>query len=63
MPAQFGGLSNTIAASTFIDSGGIRIGSASIDLPTITTESGFEMSLTATLEQRDGGFELPPMAH
>ncbi|MCB0113087.1 MAG: cadherin repeat domain-containing protein, partial [Caldilineaceae bacterium] len=58
MPAQFGGLSNTIAAPTFIDSGGIRIGSASIDLPTITTESGFEMSLTATLEQRDGGFVL-----
>ncbi len=58
MPAQFGGLSNTIAAPTFIDAGGIRIGTATIDLPTIRTDSGFEMSLTATLEQRGNGFVL-----
>ncbi len=58
MPAAFGGLSNTIAAPTFIDGGGIRIGTARIDLPTIRTDSGFEMSLTATLQQRGNGFVL-----
>lgn len=58
MPEEFGGLDNTISAPTFIDGTGIRIGTATIDLPTISTRSGIELNLTATLQQRDNGFVL-----
>jgi len=58
MPSQFGGLSATIAVPTLLDSGGIRFGTGKINLPTISTSSGFEMSLTGSLVPVGDGFHI-----
>lgn len=58
MPQEFGGLSNTISAPTFIDSGGIRIAGGAFDLPSILTESGFGLSLSAELKLIGSQFVL-----
>ncbi len=58
MPKEFGGLSASLSVPTLIDSGGIRIGSGTINLPTISTKSGFEMSLSGSLSPRGEGFQI-----
>lgn len=58
MPSQFGGLSASIAVPTLLDSGGIRFGTGKINLPTISTSSGFEMSLTGSLVPVGDGFHI-----
>jgi hypothetical protein len=58
MPREFGGLSALLSVPTLIDSGGVRFGSGRINLPTITTSSGFEMSLSGRLTPVGGGFEI-----
>lgn len=58
MPREFGGLSALLSVPTLIDSGGVRFGSGRINLPTITTSSGFEMSLSGRLVPVGGGFEI-----
>ncbi len=58
MPQEFGGLSALLSVPTLIDSGGIRFGTGKINLPTITTSSGFEMSLTGELKPVGEGFHI-----
>lgn len=58
MPKEFGGLSAALSVPTLIDSGGLKIGSGTINLPTISTKSGFEMSLTGSLSPRGEGFQI-----
>ncbi|MDQ3249501.1 MAG: DUF4397 domain-containing protein, partial [Chloroflexota bacterium] len=58
MPREFGGLSASLAVPTLIDSGGIRFGTGKINLPTITTGSGFEMSLSGELKPVGDGFQI-----
>ena len=58
MPSEFGGLSAGLAVPTLIDSGGVRFGTGKINLPTISTSSGFEMSLTGSLVPVGDGFQI-----
>ena len=58
MPKEFGGLSAGLAVPTLIDSGGVRFGTGKINLPTISTTSGFEMSLTGSLVPVGDGFQI-----
>lgn len=58
MPKEFGGLSAGLAVPTLIDSGGVRFGTGKINLPTISTSSGFEMSLTGSLVPVGDGFQI-----
>lgn len=58
MPREFGGLSAGLAVPTLIDSGGVRFGTGKINLPTISTSSGFEMSLTGSLVPVGDGFQI-----
>lgn len=58
MPSEFGGLSAAITVPTLIDSNGIRFGTGTINLPTISTASGFEMNLSGRLVAVTGGFQI-----
>lgn len=58
MPADFGGLSAQVTQPTFIDNGGVRLGTGKINLPTISTVSGFVLELTGSLEKGDGGLRI-----
>ncbi|MCX6043717.1 MAG: Ig-like domain-containing protein, partial [Chloroflexi bacterium] len=58
MPKEFGGLSAGLAVPTLIDSGGVRFGTGKINLPTISTSSGFEMSLSGSLVPVGDGFQI-----
>ncbi len=58
MPREFGGLSAGLSVPTLIDSGGVRFGTGNINLPTISTSSGFEMNLSGRLVPVGGGFQI-----
>lgn len=58
MPKEFGGLSAEISVPTQIDTSGIRFGTGRINLPSITTSTGFELSLSGKLEPAGEGFKI-----
>lgn len=58
MPREFGGLSALISVPTSIDTGGVKFGTGTIDLPTIRTSSGFALELSGSLTAVTNGFEI-----
>ncbi len=58
MPREFGGLTASLAVPSVIDADGVRFGTGSIDLPTISTKSGFELDLSGELQPVADGFEI-----
>ena len=58
MPKEFGGLSASLPVPSVIDAGGVRFGTGELNLPTISTKSGFELDLSGSLERVSGGFEI-----
>ena len=58
MPKEFGGLSAEVSVPTQIDTSGLRFGTGTINLPSISTKSGFELSLAGSLEPSGEGFKI-----
>jgi hypothetical protein len=58
MPAEWGGLEASLSIPTLLDHSGVKFGTGSINLPTIKTQSGFELSLSGSLVPVANGYQI-----